>query len=361
MLHAVIMAGGSGTRFWPESRAARPKQLLKLAGERTMIQVTVDRLAGLVPPERVLVVTGKALAAAVAEQLPQLDAASILAEPCRRDTAPCIALAALAVSRHDADATMVVLPSDHVIEPHAALHQAIGAAERLVGERAGRLVTFGIRPTYAAESFGYIERGEPVPTKSGEPAAFAVRRFHEKPDAARAAAYLASGDFYWNSGIFVWKASTILAALRQHQPKLLERLERIETAWGRDEYDDVLAREFAALEGVSIDYAVLEHADELVVVEAPFQWDDVGSWQALARLLGTDAEGNTLAGKYLALNTEGTIVRNTSETHLVVTLGLRDCLVVHTPDATLVANKHDEESIRQVVRLLQERGWQEYL
>jgi len=364
MLHAVIMAGGSGTRFWPESRDARPKQLLPLLGSRSMIQATVDRLGDLVPRERIVIATAAHLAAAIQQQLPELCANAILSEPCKRDTAPCIALAALTISRQDPDATMVVLPSDQAIAPDEAFQGALRFAAALVDEAPHRIVTFGIRPTYPATSFGYIERGEPLPVTdaAGEnpPAAFRTKKFREKPRAAVAQEYVAAGEFYWNAGIFVWKASTILQAVAEHQPEMYRRLETIAAAQGTPQYDQVLAREFTALKPISIDYAVMEHATDVVVVEATFDWDDLGSWQALARLRGTDASGNTIAAKHLGVNTKGTIIRGDSE-HLIVTVGLEDCIVVHTPDATLVASRRDEESLRRVVELLRERGWSEYL
>jgi len=365
MLHAVIMAGGAGTRFWPESRAQTPKQLLPLSSERTMLQMTVDRLEGLVPPTQTLIVTNERLVTESRAQLPNLPAEAILGEPCKRDTAPCIGLAALVISRTDPEATLAVMPADHVISPTAAFQQGLTVAAELVAAQPERIVTFGIRPSFPAETFGYIERGEPLSTlgQSGQdqtPLAYQVARFREKPDAATAAEYLATGNFYWNSGIFVWRASTILAALETHQPEMFAHLQTIGAAYGSPDFDAVFNREFTAINGVSVDYAVMEHAREIVVMEAPFQWDDVGSWQALARLRGTDPDGNTLIGKHLSVNTEGTIVRGDAD-HLIVTLGLKDCLVVHTPDATLVANKHDEEAIRQVVKLLAEKGWEEYL
>jgi mannose-1-phosphate guanylyltransferase len=356
MLHAVIMAGGSGTRFWPESRADRPKQLLALVGSRSLIEDTVDRLQGLVPPERTLVVTAARLEAAVKGQLPELPASQIIGEPCKRDTAPCIGLAALMVSRDDPDATLVVMPSDHAISPAEEFRRAVLKAARLVEEAQDRIVTFGIRPTYPAESFGYIERGAPL----GEPGTFAVARFREKPPLAVAQEYLAAGNFYWNSGIFLWKARTILAALERHEPEMYVHLRAIAAAAGSNNFAAAFAREFAVIRGKSIDYAVMEKAKNVVMIEAPFTWDDVGSWHAIARLRETDAAGNTICGKHLGLNTERTIVR-TGDDHLVVTLGMKDCIVVHTPDATLVANRGDEESIRQIVKLLEERGWTEYL
>ena len=188
---------------------------------------------------------------------------------------------------------------------------------------------------------------------------YAVARFREKPPLAVAKEYLAAGNFYWNSGIFVWKARTILDALQRHEPEMVGHLQKIAAA-GKTDFSEVFTREFAAIRGVSIDYAVMEKASNVAVIEAPFDWDDVGSWQAIARLQGADGEGNTIGGKHLGLNTSGTIVR-TSDDHLIVTLGLKDCIIVYTPDATLVANRRDEESVRKIVKLLEERGWNEYL
>lgn len=360
MLHAVIMAGGAGTRFWPESRLDLPKQLLPLVGKRTMLRQTVDRLGDLVKPDHTLIVTNERLIATIQEQLPDLPAASLVGEPCKRDTAPCIGLAAILVSRNDANATMAVLPADHVIRSERPFQNAIRQAVGMVEKQPDRIVTFGIRPNYPAEVFGYIQRGARIDMRDGDAPAFTVKRFREKPDAATATDYLASGDYYWNSGIFIWKAKTILDALRQRQPDMFAHLEQIGAAWGTPEQDEVFRREFNAIKGISIDYAVMEHAKNVAVIEAPYDWDDLGSWQSLARLVGTDRFDNTVVGKHLAMNTSGTIVR-TSDDHLVVTVGLKDCLVVHTPDATLVANKHDEEAIREIVKQLEQRGWKQYL
>jgi len=372
MLHAIIMAGGTGTRFWPASRNDAPKQLLKLVGNSTILRQTVDRLGDIVPNERRLVITNERLVAATRQQLPELTASAIIGEPCKRDTAPCIGLAALLVAQTDPQATMVVTPADHVIRPAEKFQAAIRQAATLVDDSPGRIVTFGIKPTYPAEVFGYIHRGtriregeapaEPLTAARREPRppAFHVKQFKEKPNAATAKNYLESGEYYWNAGIFVWRAATILAALRQHQPAMLQHLETIVDTWDTKEHEAVFNREFSAIQAISIDYAVMEHASDVVVIEAPFEWDDLGGWQSLARLAGTDENGNTVVGRHLGLNTHGTIVRSDDD-HLVVTLGMKNCIVVHTPNATLVANKHDEEQIRQLVKRLEELGWNEYL
>jgi mannose-1-phosphate guanylyltransferase len=360
MLHAVIMAGGFGTRFWPASRTAMPKQLLDLAGGRTMIQATLDRLGDLVPPQRTLVVTNRQFVEPIGQQLPQLPAKNIIGEPCKRDTAPCVALAAHLVSHDDLEAVMAVMPADHLIAPPEKFRQAIAAAVALVEADGERIVTFGIKPTFPAETFGYIERGEKLSGQTDGIAAYHVARFREKPKRDQAEQLLAAGNFYWNSGIFVWKAKTVLAALAAHEPQMAAHLTAIGQAIGRPDYAEVLEREFTAIEGKSIDYAVMERHSKVAVIEAPFAWDDVGSWQSLARTLGTDADGNTIVGKHLGIRTSGSIVRTTSD-HLVATLGLSDIIVVHTPDATLVASKHDEEAIRELVKELEKRGWKEHL
>ncbi len=368
MLHAVIMAGGSGTRFWPESRKDRPKQLLNLTGERSMIQLTVDRLGSLVTAATTLIVTNERLVEPIAQQLPTLPKQAIVGEPCKRDTAPCIGLAALLVSHNDPEAIMVVLPADHVIQPDSQFQAAIRHAEQLVADAPGRIVTFGIRPTYPAEIYGYIEAGEPLAATPGSATAnaatsavFRVSQFREKPDAATAQTFLKQGNFFWNSGIFVWKAATILEALQTHQPQMFSHLQEIGAAIGTDRFQATLEREFAAIRGVSIDYAVMEHARDVAVIEAPFEWDDLGSWRALSRLAGVDEQGNTvLAKRYLGLDSKDNIIRSEGN-HLIATLGIEDCIVVHTANGTLVARKEHEEQIREIVKQMEQRGWEEYL
>ena len=262
---------------------------------------------------------------------------------------------------------MAVMPSDHCIAPAAAFRAAIRQAEALVLDSPGRLVTFGIRPTYPAEGFGYIQEGDAIPSPpirdGGEQASAPVHRvarFKEKPPASVAREYLAAGNYLWNAGIFVWRASTIIEALRRQQPECLAHLERIAAAWDGPDRERVFAAEFAAIKGISIDYAVLEHAEDVAVIEAPFTWDDLGGWSAVARQRGGDTDGNTVIGKHLGIETVRTIV-SSGEDHLVVTMGLADMLVVHTQDATLVAARSHEEAVRRVVAELEKRGWSEFL
>lgn len=359
MLHALIMAGGSGTRFWPASRNGNPKQLLSLAGSQSMLQATVGRLGTMVPAERVLVLTNQRLVEPIRKQLPQLPASSVMGEPCRRDTAPAIGLAAVLIAQRDPDATMVAMPADHVIGPVDVFQQAILQAAALVEADPSRIVTFGIRPTYPAESFGYIERGAPEAGGEGAPV-YQVKRFREKPTAAVAQQYVDAGAFYWNSGIFVWKAQTILEALHRFAPDMYARLDQIGQSLSTGDFAATLEREFAAITGKSIDYAVMEHYANIAVMEAPFEWDDLGSWRALARLQGTDADGNTRIGSNVVVRTSNTIIRSTPD-HLVATIGVDNLIIVHTPDATLVVRQDDEEAVREVVKLIEAEGWDRYL
>lgn len=328
--------------------------------DATLLQCTAARLEGMVGPERLMVVTADALVGAVEDQLVDFPGSQILGEPCRRDTAPCIGLAALLMLAQDPDAVMAVFPADHVIEPDDAFRAAVLDGAEVVRRHPKALVTFGATPTYAAERFGYIERGDRLVGPGMPKNSFRVQQFCEKPAAAVAREYLAQGRHYWNAGIFLWRASTIVEALSRYQPKMVQRLKNIAVAYGTPEFRPVFEHEFSEIRAISIDYAVLEHYPETIVIESPFTWDDVGGWQALSRLYGLDSAGNTIVGRHVGSQTNGCIVRSTGD-HLVATLGIKDCLIVHTPDATLVADKHSEEAVRDLVKQLRERGWEAYL
>lgn len=355
-LYSVIMAGGTGTRFWPASRKLLPKQFLTLAGPQTMLQSTVERCQPWIPLSHVRIVTNALQAPEVARELPALDPSHIVIEPCGRNTAPCIGLAAIQLLQSDPDAVMVVLPADHVIQPVEVFRSAVEQAAAIVRNSPDTFVLFGVPPTYAATGFGYIERGTP----RTEPRAFQVAAFREKPTRPVAEEFLHSGRHYWNCGIFVWRAASILQALQEFQPAIFEGLQRILLYSQTKGWEHALEVEFPQMTSISIDHGVLEKARDVVVLEAPFAWDDVGSWLALQRLLGVDAQGNTVSGLHCGIDTKGCVIRTTEE-HLVATLGVEDLIVVHTGDATLVASKTNENSIRELVAELEKRGLTKYL
>jgi mannose-1-phosphate guanylyltransferase len=359
MMHATIMAGGAGTRFWPASRKLTPKQLLTLVGDRSMLQSTVDRLEGLVEPKDLLIVSNENLVDQIALQLPSLSPSSIIGEPAKRDTAPCVGLAAALTAARDPEAIMAVMPADHVIGPVDKFQEALRCARQLVEEDPTRLVTFGIRPTYPAEVFGYIERDGDRPVKGAFPA-FSVNRFREKPDAETAKQFLAKGGFYWNAGIFVWRANTILTALRQYEPTIAAHIDRIAEAIGSPSFEEVFRREFTAIKGKSIDFAVMERYENVVVVEAPFNWDDVGNWTSLERLNQPDSSGNTILAEHLGIRTTDSIIVS-QPGHLIATIGVDNLIIVQTEDATLVARKSDEAAVKQIVEQIEQRQWHRYL
>jgi mannose-1-phosphate guanylyltransferase len=358
MLHVVVMAGGSGTRFWPQSRQAMPKQLLRLAGDQTMIQQTVGRCDGWIPPANIWVVTNQMQAEETGRQIPEVPKSNILIEPCGRNTAPCIGLAAIQILQQDPDGLMFVMPADHVIGPQDVFQQAGRTAEQLVVQDPGRFVLFGVPPTFPSTGYGYIERNLPIEVVDGT--AYSVASFREKPVRDVAQQYLDEGSYYWNCGIFCWQAEAILNALREYEPNIHARLMTLADAIGTEALDTTLAAEFPQMDSISIDYAVLERSDSVAVVEAPFAWDDVGSWLALPRLLGADDHNNTVDGDFCGVDSSGCIVRS-SDGHLIATLGVKDLIIVHTPDATLVAKRDDADSIRKLVDALRDAGHDELL
>jgi mannose-1-phosphate guanylyltransferase len=359
MLHAMIMAGGGGTRFWPRSRQRHPKQFLTLSGDRSLLQQAMDRLEALVPAERAWVITGEAYREETSRQLPDLPADHVVGEPCGRDTAPCVGLGAALVVRRDADAVMIVTPADHVIEPVQEFRRAAAAAAALAAEHPSALVTFGIPPTYPSVGYGYIQRGADLPPRQGV-GVYRVKKFEEKPTADRAEEFLMSGEYFWNSGIFVWRASAVLEELRRQQPALHDAVARIADAWQTPRQGEVLRREFEGLKRISIDYAVMEHAREVLVVKAPYRWDDVGSWLAVERMNPQDADGNTVLATHCGLKTSRCVIVGESG-RLITTIGVQDLLIVQDGDATLIADRRDEGAVKQLVELLKKKGLEKYL
>lgn len=356
MLHAVVMAGGSGTRFWPESRREFPKQFLKIGGDRTLLQETVERCQPLVGPDKVWIVTGSRYVGRTREQLPQLDPRQIIEEPCPRNTAPCLGLAALQLVARDPEAVLLAVAADHVIRPQAYFAEAVRTAAAFIGDRPESCVLFGAIPTVPATGFGYIEQGEEFTGSSVRK----VESFREKPSREVAEEYLATGNYLWNCGIFVWRAQSLLDALASYQPQIHQLLTELRPHVGTVGWQAAVERCFPQMPSISIDYAVLEHSPDVAVVPARFSWDDIGSWQAMARLRGGDEQGNTVLGQHVGWETRDCIVRG-SEDHLIATAGVQDLIVVHTPDATLVVDRHDENAVKNLLSEVERRGFGKYL
>lgn len=359
MLHAMIMAGGGGTRFWPRSRQARPKQFLILVGDRTLLQQACDRLESQIPPAQTWVITAARHRGEVLRELPQLPAEQVIAEPVGRDTAACIGLGAALIERRDPGATMLVSPADHVIEPAESFRRAVQAAALLVDDRPNALVTFGITPTHPSTGYGYIRRAERIKEYGGCDV-YRVESFREKPARDLAERFLSEGGYYWNSGIFVWKAATVLAELRKNKPAMADGIERVADALSEPDGERTLSEVYPTLERISIDYAVMEKSTNALVLDAPFTWDDVGTWSALERLHPQDADGNTVLALHSGFNTSGCIIVG-EPGRLITTAGVRDLLIIQDGDALLVADRRDEAAVKQIVERLAQQGMERYL
>ena len=357
MRQAIIMAGGRGERFWPMSRMNSPKQLLKIIGERTMIEETVSRLNPLIPGERIWVVTNEIHAPAIRRLLPDIPSSQIIAEPAGRNTAPCIALAAYAVRRKDPEATMVVLPADHVISPKKEFHRTIRASCR-AAEKHRSLVTIGIKPTFPSTGYGYIKRGRKISEENGYDF-FRVDRFVEKPDQGRARRFLKSDRYTWNSGMFIWTADTILEAFRKHLPEIADKLAPAESMAAR-RLDHFLGKTYPQLPSVSIDYGIMEKAETVLVTSATFSWDDVGSWEALEKHLPGDRRGNRRKGKNLNVDSNNCITF--SDGPMIGLVGVSDLIVVTTEDAVLVCDRKRAQDVKNLVKKLRsENKFKKYL
>lgn len=352
---AVIIAGGKGERFWPQSRVRRPKHLLPIVGTKPMLAQTLDRVRPVVPAKNTFVITGVAQEKAVREVCARrLPAANIIAEPVGRDTAPAVALAAALVAARDPQGVFAVLPADHVIHDAAACRRDLRTAFA-AASAAPVMVTIGIKPREPATGFGYIQRGGKWKSFGRRPV-FRVRRFVEKPALEVARGYLASGDYLWNAGMFVWSAPVVQAALAAHAPELDAGMAAVRAVLakrreGREgrALASVLKKIYPALTRISVDHALLERADNVVVLPASFDWDDVGAWPAVARHYRPDAAGNVTRGLALVEQGAGNIVFS-GDGHLTAVLGVDDLIVVHTPDATLVVPKAKAQEIKRLLK-----------
>jgi mannose-1-phosphate guanylyltransferase len=345
------MAGGQGTRFWPASRRARPKQFLRIAGKQTMLQETVARLRGLCRPEHIVIVTGAEHLRLARAQARGVPAANFIGEPVGRSTAPCIGVAAQWIAARAPEALMVVLPADHAIRDARGFRATLRRALRIAagGEH---LVTIGIPPSRPEVGYGYIELGEPLPGEGS--GAHAAAAFHEKPSRATAEDYCESGRFLWNSGVFVWRAGTFRAALERHLPQTAAALRPLAAARTRRAFDLALRRAYRRVEAISVDHGVMEKADRVAVVTAEFDWNDVGSWAAMAELWQVDDSGNAVRGEAVVLDALGNVVL--AERRIVAVLGVDGLIVVDTPDALLVCDKSRAQDVRKIVQELDRRG-----
>ena len=353
-MYAAILAGGTGTRLWPRSRQAHPKQFADITDSgRTMIQATVDRLAGVVDERHVFVVTGSAYAELAAAQLPGLSKEQIVVEPSGRNTAPAIALACLHLQRRDPQAVVAVLPADHVITAPAVFRAALARAGEAA--RAGALVTLGIEPDFAHTGYGYIKRADAFSLEDPALPVYRVDRFLEKPDRATAEAFLREGGYYWNGGIFVFRVDVMLEEIRRQLPEVHGLLGAIASALGEPNADAVLAEQWQQMPSVSIDYGIMEHAQHVAMVPLQAGWNDVGSWDALESVLERDESDNFIPrGNAVAQDSWGNIVF--TEKAIVALIGVDDLVVVEDGDALLIGHKHQMQKVRNVVETLRKRG-----
>jgi mannose-1-phosphate guanylyltransferase len=363
--YSVIIAGGKGTRFWPLSRSQRPKQLLKIMSRKSLIGETAGRILPLSGAGQTVVVTVAEQLGALRKELFNLPRNNFLAEPEGKNTAPCIGLAALEVTRRDPEAVMIILPADHWVADVAAFRRALKAAVRLAS-RYNRLITIGIRPDYPETGYGYIMKGHSIAAQAGA-IAYQVKRFREKPSVAMARRLIRQGAL-WNSGIFVWKAAMFLDLLRRYQPAIAGALERIRSATlGKSlanptpRLRNIISSAYQQMPNISIDYAVLEKAGsegKVLTLEADFGWSDVGSWAAVHRMMRRDAQGNAGNGKWLGFGAKNCLVH--APDRLVVLLGVEDAVVVDTPDALLVGDLRRSQEVRELVDNLKKQGYGSY-
>ena len=353
--YGLILAGGRGTRFWPRSRRRSAKQILNVVGDRSLIQATVERLAPVIAPQRMWVLTNQYLRDSIVRQLPEVPRQQVLAEPIQRNTAPAIGLAAHLLHTTDPDAVMGVFPSDHVIGNPAVYRATLKAA--LKAAAAGNLMVVGIQPRWPETGYGYIEF--PRDTRAGDATPQPVLRFHEKPELAKAEEYLAAGSFYWNSGMFFWRAGVLLEQLRRHLPRTAAILEDLPAAGARN-FTATLRQAFPLCDNISIDYAVLEKAANVRgIAAADFGWNDVGSWNAVYELLARDGQGNVTACDSVCVDSHNNFVDARGK--MVALLGVRDLIVVDTPDALLVAGRDRAQQVGEIVKALEKRNREDLL
>ncbi|PZD96378.1 mannose-1-phosphate guanylyltransferase [Paenibacillus sambharensis] len=353
----VIMAGGKGERFWPKSRTNLPKQFLNISGNKSMIQQSITRLEKIVDISQIFIVTNELYAELLKAQIPHLPTSNIIIEPVGRNTAPCVGLASVIIEEKFPDSTMVVIPSDHIIENDEGFIKIINTAVEVAQDNSN-LVTLGIKPTYPETGYGYIESTNET-KQLNDLQVHKVNKFVEKPDAATAQSYLESGNFYWNSGIFIWRNSVIRNYIKELMPQMHDLLETMKTAFGTPQRDEVIRTEFAKMPDQSIDYGIMEKVNNIYVIPCVFGWDDVGSWTALERINELDEDGNVIRGNILNLDTKRCIIESNGK--LIATLGIEDLIVVDTEDVTLICTKDKAQEVKLLLKELRMQKREEYL
>lgn len=363
-VYVVIMAGGGGTRFWPWSREKRPKQVLPIISQRPMIRETVERVRPFVSPEKILIVTSRSQAEDLHRQIPQIPPGNILIEPMGKNTAPCLCLAALYIKQRSPQAVMVVLPADHYIADRRGFLRTLGEAAGFAA-RQNFLVTLGVQPTEPETGYGYIQKGEILNAADGIQV-FQAKAFREKPSRPKALSYLRRGDYLWNSGMFIWKVEVFLEAIKKYLPDLYRGMMVLRDSLGTSRERLLLEKIYKRIQPVSVDYGIMEKADNVALMEAKFPWNDVGSWEALAKIWPKDKAGNALKsgdraaqGKVLAIDSSGCLIR--SEEKLIAVIGLKDVVVVEAGNAFLVCPRQRSQEVRRVLQELNDKGWKEYL
>ncbi len=356
-MYAVIMAGGVGTRFWPRSRNKRPKQLLKILDDKTMIQATVSRLNGLISHNQTCVVTTEPQIEEIKEQLPFLRPENLIIEPKGKNTAPCIGLSAVILKHRDPDAIMAVLPADHRILNEQLFRKVLATAEVIASEQ-DCLVTIGIHPTYPSTGYGYIQVNGKV-DEINNINIFKVKTFAEKPDLITARRFLKSGDFLWNSGMFVWKAKSILKEIEESLPELYDGLMEIEKYLGTNSQDEVIKKIYCTIKSISIDYGIMEQSKNVFVLKGEFDWNDVGSWEEIYKISKRDQDNNVIIGDHFTKDTKGCLID--SPNRFVATLGLENLILIDTDDALLICRRDMAQDVKDIVDAMKRKNMEQYL